>query len=711
MLQDEPSVLDYVKSRLRFWDKQRIRIPLNPEDQAVIPVIEEIDQTETQASSIPAVFRIAWLALLPFGLALAAQFLLEPPTQQRWPAAAVYAVSAIAAAVAFWRGELHLAHGEPELFVQDDLKARWQLALVGAIMLLVSFVLFGLENFTFTSLNLSVWLASIVVIIFALGNLRFAPVEGLRALAVRLSAPKFSIRFNFYAMLVVAVLLVVAVFRFTDIANLPMDMVSDHAEKLYDVSDVLSGQTKIFFERNTGREAFQFYWTALMAQLFGTGISYMSLKIGTIITGLVVLYFVYRIGYEVGGKWVALYALLFTGVAYWANIISRVGLRFPLYPFCVAPVMYYLLRGLRTSRRMDFVWSGVWLGIGLHGYTSSRIVPLMVVVAIGLYMLDRRTKGLRVHAAAWGGLLAVISFAIFVPLFRYALSHWEIFNYRSFTRILDTEQALPGNPVLIFFSNTWRALRMFFVDNGEVWVHSIPGRPALDMITAAFFFVGAVLLLLRFIRTRHWRDIFLLVSIPILLLPSILSLAFPNENPNLNRTAGAYVPVFLIAALGFDAMLRGLPRRMAFVTGLLLTIIIVQLNYDLFFVQFRKQFDASSWNTAEMGEIMHGFATSVGAPESVYVIGFPYWVDTRLVGMNAGYPAINPEINSDMIEGTLAEPRAKMFMLNPLDTVSIDKLKATYPTGRFSFHQSTREGKNFLIFLVPPVSDVMPALP
>jgi len=40
-----------------------------------------------------------------------------------------------------------------------------------------------------------------------------------------------------------------------------------------------------------------------------------------------------------------------------------------------------------------------------------------------------------------------------------------------------------------------------------------------------------VLVIVRYIRKRDWVDLFLLVSIPLLMMPSILSLAFPEENP------------------------------------------------------------------------------------------------------------------------------------------------------------------------------------
>ena len=105
-------------------------------------------------------------------------------------------------------------------------------------------------------------------------------------------------------------------------------MFSDHAEKLFDVMDVLSGRSQIFFVRNTGREPFQFYLTAVIIRLFNTGVRFLSLKLGTAGAGFLTLIFIFLIGRELDGKWLGLSAAFFAGIAYWPNVISRVGLRF-----------------------------------------------------------------------------------------------------------------------------------------------------------------------------------------------------------------------------------------------------------------------------------------------------------------------------------------------------------------------------------------------
>ncbi len=180
-----------------------------------------------------------------------------------------------------------------------------------------------------------------------------------------------------------------------------------------------------------------------------------------------------------------------------------------------------------------------------------------MVVAFILYFLHAQSKGVRQDAMVWLVIVVLASFIIFLPLLRYALENPEMFSYRALSR-LAPGQSLAAPWYQIFLSNTWNALTMLNWNDGVVWVNSLPNRPALDVVSGALFLIGVVLLLVRYLQKRHWLDLFLIISIPILMLPSILALAFPSENPEMNRTGGALVPTFLIVALALDGLITGL---------------------------------------------------------------------------------------------------------------------------------------------------------
>ena len=251
---------------------------------------------------------------------------------------------------------------------------------------------------------------------------------------------------------------------------------------------------------------------------------------------------------------------------------------------------------------------------------------------------------------------------------------------------------------------------MFAWDNGSIWPVSVTYRPALDLVSGAVFHLGVGFLLLRYLRRRYWLDLFLLLSIPLLMLPSILSLAYPDENPALNRTAGALVPVFVVVGISLDGILQAIERRSrtpaanlvswSLVGGLL--VLSAAQNYDLVFNRYQAAYSASSWNTTEMGQVIRQFSDSIGDPDSAWVLAYPHWVDTRLVGMHAGFPTKDYAVFPDQLHNTLLVPGSKLFLIKPEDLDGKTMLKELYPQGWFQVYDSRYEGKDFLMFVVPP---------
>ena len=479
---------------------------------------------------------------------------------------------------------------------------------------------------------------------------------------------------------------------------------------------MLNGLRPTYFPRNTGREMIHYYLTAAYLALFNLPISFLNLKVVAVFTNLLTLLFIYLLGKEVGNKWVGLGAALMAGIAYWPLLFTRLALRIPLYPLFTAPVMYFLVRGLRRQSVNDILLAGLFLGIGLHGYTPFRIVPILVVVGVLIYLLHRPSRDRRLQTLFALGLIVLVSVVVFLPLLRYWLANPEVFAYRAFSRLTGDEVAFQASPVLIFLQNFWKSSVMFFWSNGVIWAHSIPNRPALEVVSGALYFLGIASLLIRYIRERSWMDLFLLVSIPILMLPSILSLAYPGENPSLNRSAGAIVPVFVVIGLALETTIRTLKARLSGRTGKLAAVALLAFlliwsasnNYDLVFNQYATIYRDASWNTSEIGEVAKLFIETGGSPETTYVVGYPYWVDSRLVAINSGQAGLDYAIFAEQIPATADDPRAKIFFLNINDQEDIQLLAETFPDGALSQYDSAVENKDFMIFTVPPAQGVTP---
>lgn len=716
-MNQDPSVLDFIKASMRSW-RYKLLHPYASKDETKeselwIEDTEKPFQVSTDQTLRETPLRFPWRILLVLGLGLLGQISLEPHqgSERTWQVGVVLYV--LACLILIWangRNEFALpAWGVNVYEVSQDTKfLQSSMAFIVSLAFsLFAFVAFGGNRFT--TFNLMLWFIAILTTIRAFWHPSTKKSNWVRDVKNFMFRSRWNISLDRSVLLFLAIFGLAFFFRTYLLLDVPSQMISDHAEKLLDIGDVLNGQTSIFFPRNTGREFFQFYLTAAIILLFKTGLTFLSLKIGTVFAGLVALVYIYLLGKEIGSTRVGILAMAFAGIAYWPNVISRYGLRFPLYPLFYAPALFYLIQGLRTRNRNGFILSGFFLGLGLHGYSPFRIVPFVILLAIGLYLLHKQSKGFRLQTI-WGLFaIIVIALIIFLPLLRYMSENPEIVLYRAMTRIGELERPLPGAAWQIFPKNFWNSLTMFGWDDGETWPTSIPHRPVLDVVTSVFFHLGVVLLIIRYIRQRHWLDIFTLLSIPALMMPSILSLAFPVENPSLTRSAAAIVPVFLVVGLAFDSVLATLgyvaqsiaKKRFAWAVGIILFAWASYQNYDLVFNQYRKLYDLSAWNTTEMGEVYHSFTELNGNSDTFWLVRYPYWADSRLVMINAGLPMQDNALWPENFQDTLDDPRPKLFLVNLNDLSAIEELQSLYPRGWPLEYKSKYENKDFMLFFVP----------
>ncbi|HBY96709.1 MAG TPA: hypothetical protein DEP84_22645, partial [Chloroflexi bacterium] len=407
---------------------------------------------------------------------------------------------------------------------------------------------------------------------------------------------------------------------------------------------------------------------------------------------------------------VALIAAALLAVSKWHTEITRVGLRFPYAPFAVALLLIFLLRALRSNDRRDWLLSGLALGLGLYGYTAFRIAPLLVLVALALWWWRGVWRGgASARAALLDSALVPLTAAIaFLPLGHFALQHPEIFWYRSYTR---AAEGLTGNPWSIFWHNVWNAALMFHWRGDVVWVNTVPRDPVLDPLTGALFLLGIGFLIVRVVRQRRPAEILLLVGLPILVLPSILALAWPGENPSVVRAGGALPVVMLIAAWPLAALARVLAESVRRPVGRGLAAVLVGgiliaaagLNWWTYSVDYRESYDFNSWNTTEVAAVIRQWAPSIGGAEHAYVKSFPYWVDTRNVAFNLGDPDWNSVIMDirQVKVGNGEGPEPRLIIVNLRDRTAFLTLQRLWSGGEYYRYKSRVPGKEFWVFVHP----------
>jgi hypothetical protein len=681
---EEPTIYDFLSSL--FKHKNLLRLLRKKQKQPERPL-----QTDDEVPE-----RHFHFLLIPAGiLALTAQYFLEP--KNRIPLLAIFLyVNSLGLTWVSIKGWKKVNIDQR---VSSGLRTDGNLLflVISLLLQVVAFILFRENRFTLT--NVFFWVLGISTMVLAFWNVTDQPHKREKAK----NKPDLP-----FIIAGVITLLIILVFRISQIEAIPAEMYSDHAEKLLDIMNIFSGKFPIFFERNTGREPFQFYATALIVKLFNIGFTFLSLKIGTVLFGLLTLVYVYLIGMEIENKWVGLAAVIFAGIAYWPNVISRVALRYSLYPLFAAPVLFYLIKGLRTRRINDFILCALFIGLGLHGYSSFRIVPIFVTFILLLQSIGKH-RGYRFSdQLSLLIVIGLISLSVFLPLFRYWFDNPQMFSYRTMTRLMPIEKPFEAPVMVVLLKNSISSLLMPFWNNGSIWVHSIPGRPALDFITGGFYFFGLIIFAWRGIKDRNTNMFVLLLSIPFLMLPSILSLAYPGENPSLNRSAGAYIPIFIIAGYGFfsfiNSLRQRLPARIRTVVMIFAILISSGLamrnNYQLVFDQYKTQFQENAWNTSEIGQVISGFLTGQKEESAAFVVPYPHWVDTRLVGFNAGIPGRDFALWQEDINPSLSIYGNLMFIYKPEDYKTKQILEDTFPGGSASIFYARITGKEFIIYTV-----------
>lgn len=708
---DEPSLLDYLRERLNLRSLLHGRADLEIEaGNTGDPEKKESGEEEVK-NGVP------WRPLSAIMLALIAQRFFEPGAETPIMGIGFYLIAVGVLLLSLLKREWQLLPVKPQEAGQPDSSYRGGRLIVFVLLLVATFLAFSGNQFT--GLNMLLWTVTFIAALTAF----WSPI-GKGGIVSRLKdgitgffkGSNVRIGFNWWNLLVLLVFLVSAWFHLSRLSTVPLEMTSDHTEKLLDISEVLNGNSSIFFARNSGREPIQFYLAAALVRVFGLGLDFTLLKLSMALAFLFSLVYVYKLGREVGNRWTGLLALLFTGIAAWTNILARSGMRLVLTPAFVAPVLYYLLRGLRLSRRNDLILSGVFIGLGMLGYSAFRVMPLVVLAIFAIHLFyDHQPR--RIDTALGGlGVMGLFAIVGSLPLLRYAVQYPQAFTYRMATRMTGVEQSIQGSVFHIFLQNMLKAFAMPFWRDGNTWIISVINRPALDLVTGALYLLGVVFLLFAWRRQKNWQYLVLLVSIPLLMLPSILALAFPDENPSLSRAGGAVIPVILVAVLALQTLLLTLWRlvkrpagrvAIGLFAGLLLVVSGAQ-NRDLVFTQYDRQYRNATWNTSQMGSIARDYIDTIGHPDTVWVVAVPYWVDTRLVAINAGYLGRDYQIWAKDLEYTLDETRSKLFFVKADDSEGMVKLMSLYPNGFSQLHSSEIPGRDFYTFVVPPATAGFP---
>lgn len=548
----------------------------------------------------------------------------------------------------------------------------------------------NITGIVFTELGFASWVIGIALwyIIFAVDlNGLFQRITG-RGEPIEWHLP--SIRWRWTHLVLLALMLVAGYFRLTNLDGVPPDMTSDHIEKLIDAVKVDNGIYAVFFENNGGREAFQMYVVAAIADWTGVGFNFRALKYATVIEGMLTIFLSFwvakaLIGRETEerdqlGNWVGLAMAGLLAVSAWHTMLSRLGLRIVLTPLTALLIMYFLVRAIRYNRRIDFVNLGLVLGLGTYFYQANRMLPLVVVGAVAVAMLfGTRLRLAKIWRYSVNLLFAgVLAMVVYIPMYRYSEEFPSEFWSRTYGRMfgdqsfdclnvetgrlefcpptipeafdLLREHRYGPDGTLTGFQalrrNYWNAIISYMWEGDGQWITNGGGRPALDEWTSGLYMLGLLAWLVLMLQRRDISLIVLPVGIFIMLLPSALAIAPGlNENPSFTRTSGTVPMVFWVAALplgwlAYHVVRAGYERTASYAASIaLLSAVIYNAalpNFETYFDVYRVGY-ANAWRPyAQIAAPMQEFVGGRGSYGNAFYVNWPHWLDHRILGSSAG---------------------------------------------------------------------------
>ena len=489
-----------------------------------------------------------------------------------------------------------------------DRFTRWTLALIGVGVLLVLYAAYRFYRDVSSNVGLVVWLGGLLAFVlgfwFAGRPYSKRGSEGAREQGSRgagetrcliASLPCPFLGLSPATVVLLLITLVAFFMRIHHLDTMPPGFYLDESDfGLEGLRLLEAGTYRPYTQATTGHPSFFFYQLALAFEFLKR--EALALRWLTVAFGVLSIPAFYLLARTLFGARAALLGSFLLAVSRWHITFSRIAFEgVPADLFAILGA-FFLIRGLRTRKALDFVWAGLALGFGLHTYVAFRIFPVVIVVYLAhRYFTDFRkpalsaTKGLRrLRRSDWGRLLVFVLAAVmaFAPLGAYFLRFPADFTARvsQVSVSLDIQREGSYEPLR---QNIKKSLLMFNYRGDPRPRHNLPQEPMLDFGTAMLFLLGVGYSLYHWKQSRHFL---LLVWLLLGLLPGILSLA--DSNPHSLRTIISLPAVFLLAAVAADraweAAAQGLrgqvfPYRVGLAVILLL--LIGRANYVTYFNQ------------------------------------------------------------------------------------------------------------------------------
>ena len=242
----EPSVLDYLKSKIAPWKYPPVKLGDEKAGQSTLlkPPAEQTDEQETEIaldrqSSVvqPQVSHKSswpWRALMGLLTALIAQFSLEARPDRSWHTGVfLYLIAAGLITWSILRKEWQIASPQEDEPVKHPLTVKIVPFILGLVLAILTFLTSGGNRFAWV--NVALLVLSIGLLGFAFWQPGNKSWRKQIATGWEKVTGKAWWKSNWWwVSLTTGVVVLAAIYRFANLAQIPPEMNSDHAEKILD---------------------------------------------------------------------------------------------------------------------------------------------------------------------------------------------------------------------------------------------------------------------------------------------------------------------------------------------------------------------------------------------------------------------------------------------------------------------------------------------
>jgi hypothetical protein len=302
-------------------------------------------------------------------------------------------------------------------------------------------------------------------------------------------------------------------------------------------------------------------------------------------------------------------------------------------------------------------------------------------------LFDRRWQASRALVGR-GLLLGIMALIVFAPMARAWQDQPGYYMSGPRTRS-QGEVASQFNELGRFGHNLQNAVWMFNWHGDLNTLHNIPSRRSLDPAMGAFLLGGGAMAIGGWLFYRRGSFPYLLLGFIAFLLPSVLVLAFPGENPSAGRTAGAMPLAFGVVALPVSFVLSRVYRALSPPAGLAasslllvgLMVPIAVYNYNWYFDDYHASYEKSSAPSSCLADLIRAERQGDPSLQWIYYVGMPGWVDGGGLQLMLGHPdwlrgqypitkdvTSKPAVNSE-------------YVLDIKDGPSLTLLEGFFPSG------------------------------